>query len=146
MDRLTYWDLNEVGGNATMSVSDVARELKLDIANGGTSEDAIQVVQKGINLLENDEYELTFKARADSPRSIGVSLMNKDGSKVFAEKEIKLTTVMNKQTLTFTMPNLTDVEAQLVFNLGGNNNNVYLDDITLFRLTNYNAGLTVEEA
>src|SRR5690625_2117864 len=38
MDRLTYWDLNEVGGNATMSVSDVARELKLDIANGGTSE------------------------------------------------------------------------------------------------------------
>ncbi|MCR2823784.1 carbohydrate binding domain-containing protein [Lederbergia panacisoli] len=146
MDRMTYWNFIDNDGNATASVSEKTRELKVDITNGGDRQEAIQVLQKGINLLANDEYELTFKGRADSARTIGISFISEDGTKTYAEEKVDLSTSMDVKTFKFTMPDLTDIASQIVFHLGGNNSNVYLDDIKLIRLTNNNAGLTLEEA
>ncbi|MBS4195233.1 carbohydrate binding domain-containing protein [Lederbergia citri] len=146
MDRMTYWNFYADGANAKASVDPDKRELEVAIIDGGSSEQAVKVGQKGINLLSNDEYELTFKARTNSPRDIKVAFLSEDGTVNFSGNQtIALTTAMQEKTIRFTMPDVTDVKGQLVFYLGGNNNNVYLDDVKLIRLTNKNDQLTLND-
>ncbi|MCR2823116.1 carbohydrate binding domain-containing protein [Lederbergia panacisoli] len=146
LDRMTYWNLHTDGAVAKASVDPDKRELKVEITDGGSSNQAIKVVQKGLNLLSNDEYELTFNARAESLKDIQVALLNEDGTVNFSgSQRISLTTAMEEKTLRFTMPDVTDVKGQLVFLLGGNNSHVYLDDVKLIRLTNKNDQLTLND-
>ncbi|MBS4220842.1 carbohydrate binding domain-containing protein [Bacillus sp. FJAT-49711] len=146
MDRMTYWNLYTEGAAANASVNPDKRELEIKIIDGGSVGDAVKVVQKGVNLLSNDDYELTFNARANSPRDIQVAFLNEDGTVNFSGNQtIPLTNAMEAKSIRFTMPDITDVKGQLVFYLGGNNNNVNLDDVKLIRLTNKNDQLTLND-
>ncbi|MCI3921007.1 carbohydrate binding domain-containing protein [Paenibacillus sp. TRM 82003] len=146
-DRMTYWHVTTANGvAATGSVDPEARELQVAIENGGAAED-VALTQKGINLLPTDVYQLTFKAKADAARNIAVAWLSKDGTIRYSDAAtFSLTPTMTEYTTEFTMGEAEDKEAQLTFFLGGSESDVTLDDIVMTRLTNNNAGLTLEEA
>ncbi|WP_051556291.1 carbohydrate binding domain-containing protein [Alkalihalobacterium bogoriense] len=146
IDRMTFWNFITNDGNARASVSEEKRELHVAITDGGSSTSAVQVVQKGMNLLENDEYKITFDARASGDREIEVALLSQDGEVNYSSSQtINLSTEMEEKSFTFTMPHVTDVEGQLVFYLGGNNHDVFLDNIKMVRLTNNNTKLSLDD-
>ncbi|GFZ31069.1 hypothetical protein CSC2_15950 [Clostridium zeae] len=143
MERMAFWNFNTSGATAQASVNPDTTELKVGITNGGASRDSVNLVQKGMNLLQSDSYELTFDGRAAAARDIEVKLLSKDGSTVYKAQIVNLGTSSSKQTIDFTMPQgVTDTEGQLAFNLGGTNVDVYLDNIKLIRTTNNNVDYT----
>lgn len=134
IDRMTYWNFEVNGANAFAKVPENTREMTIDIKNGGKNADSIILFQRGIQLLKGSEYKLTFKARADKDRTIKVGLLNKDGNINYIE-ENTISLFKNKQdyTINFKMQKDSDMESQLVFKFGGDNSNVYIDDVKLVK-------------
>lgn len=139
MDRLMFWNFSVDEAAAAMaSVSEETRELRVAIEDGAKYPEAVQLDQQGINLVKGNDYKLSFKARADEPRMIQASLLNVDGSENYSGiNTIELTSNMEEQTFEFTMPeDVSDSEAQLVFNFGDGDGDVYLDDVVLLKTSN----------
>lgn len=135
MERLTFWNFLVNDAAATASVSEETRELHVAIVDGGNHPEAVQLNQKGLNLVKDNDYKVSFKARTDEPRTMQVSVLNKDGSVNYSGiKTIELTSSMEEKTFDFTMPeDASDSEAQIVFNFGDGNGDVYLDDVILLK-------------
>ncbi|WP_339207823.1 carbohydrate binding domain-containing protein [Paenibacillus sp. FSL K6-3182] len=140
IDRLTYWNFNKAGGNAAASVNADTRELKISNLDGETEPKSISLTQSGINLLKENDYKVTFKARAASARSIQIGVYKSDGTAYAAPETISLASEMKEYTFQFAMEQSNDVNGQLVFLLGGHQADIYLDDIKMIRLTNNNTG------
>lgn len=140
IDRMTYWHLATDGGSASASVDAAARELKVSIADGGADPGAVALTQSGMNLIEGNDYKVTFKARAAAERTMKASVTKQDGTAYASAASIALTTEMKEHTHLFTMEQPTDVNGQLVFLLGGEQADVYVDDVKMIRLTNHNIG------
>ncbi|WP_423409179.1 carbohydrate binding domain-containing protein [Heyndrickxia sp. MSNUG] len=138
MDRMMYWNFTVDDATATASVSENARELHVAIEDGGSYPEAVLLDQKGLNLVKGNDYKVSFKARADMPRTIQVSVVNVDGTVNYSEiKTIELTTDMEEKTFNFTMKeDLSDPEAQIVFNFGKGDADVYLDDVVMLKTSN----------
>ena len=138
MDRLTFWNFSVDDAAAAASVSEETRELRVAIEDGGSYPEAVQLNQQGMYLVKGNDYKLSFKARSDEPRTIQASLLNVDGSQNYSEiKTIELTSNMEENTFEFTMPeDVSDSEAQLVFNFGDVDGDVYLDDVVLLKTSN----------
>ena len=142
MDRLAYWNVTKSGAAAEVKVPENTRELTIDITDGGASTDALTVDQKGIQLENGIEYRLTFRARAAAGRSIEVKIVSKDGAiSYLAGQQITLTEAMQTFAIPFNMEAATDNESQLVFMLGGNDKDVYIDDVSLISTTKNYSGV-----
>lgn len=135
MDRMTYWNLVTNQAVASASVDEGSRELQVEVIDGGANPTDVQVLQKGMYLLEGNDYKATFRARAAKPTSIQVDVRSKEGEVSYSELQtINLTTEMAEYDIVFTMPDeITDSEGQLIFNLGGQDSNIILDDIVLLK-------------
>ncbi|KAI7261637.1 hypothetical protein KC345_g9695, partial [Hortaea werneckii] len=72
MDRMKYWNFTAADAAATASVDPAVQELTVQIQDGGSTPGDIQLVQKGMNLLQSDTYQLSFSARAAADRTVGV--------------------------------------------------------------------------
>lgn len=133
--RLTYWNLNVTdGATAKYYVDENARALNVDITNTGADASKVTIDQKGIQLTKNNQFKLSFKAKAEVNRTMKVKFINKDGNIDYVpETDINLKTTMETFEVPFTMTDNTDLESQLVFMLGGNNSKVYIDDVSLIR-------------
>lgn len=138
MDRFMFWNFLLNDATAVSSVSEITRELRIEIEDEGKYPEAVQLNQRGIFLVKGNDYKLSFNARADVPRTVQVSLLDKDGTVNYSGiKTIELTSKMEEKTLQFTMPeDVTDPEAQIVFNLGNGAGNVYLDNVVLLKTSN----------
>jgi beta-glucanase (GH16 family) len=135
MDRLMFWNFSVDDAVAAASVSEDTRELHVAIEDGGIETEAVQLNQKGIYLVKGNDYKATFKARADEARTIQAGILNKDGSVDYSGMQsIELTSSMEEKTFEFTMGEETsDSEAQIVFNLGSGEGDIYLDDVVLLK-------------
>jgi beta-glucanase (GH16 family) len=135
MDRMTYWNFQVENASALAFVDEASRELQVNIQDGGINSSEVQLNQKGIQLVKGNDYKATFKARASEPRTIQVDFKSENGEASYSGAQtIDLSTNMEEKTVSFTMPeNVTDPNAQLVFNLGGHHADVYLDDIVLIK-------------
>ncbi|MBT2662838.1 carbohydrate binding domain-containing protein [Bacillus sp. ISL-45] len=138
MDRLMFWNFSVGEAAAKASVSENSRELHVAIEDGGTEPAAVQLNQQGLYLINGNDYKATFKARADEARTIQVGILNKDGSVDYSGMQtFELTSSMEEKTLDFTMgEEISDSEAQIVFNLGSGTGDVYLDDVVLLKTSN----------
>ena len=134
IDRMAYWNVEQTGAAATVRVPENTRELTADVTDGGASPEAINVNQKGVQFTKGYGYRLSFRARAESPRTIKVRFVSKDGSTLYQpDQEVALTTAMQLKEVLFKMEADTDLESQLAFLLGGNNADVCIDDVLLVR-------------
>jgi len=137
IDRMTYWFFGTDGASATAAVDPDARQLAVSIADGqaGTDAGAVTLTQRGVRLAQDNDYRLTFDARAAADRTIGVKLMSKDGTIAYAEGTVALTTDMAPREMSFSMSAATDSEAQLVLQLGGHDADITLDNVVLTQTT-----------
>ncbi len=137
-NRLSYWHLLTSGGaSATAAVDANERKLKLGIASGGTSPEQVQLVQKGIQLIQDQQYRLTLDGSAAPARDIEVALVNHDGSEVYDVQSVHMTGAASPAAVSFTMTGSTTHEAQLVLRVGGAVGTILLDNIKLVRTSDY---------
>lgn len=136
MTRLNYWELAlQNNAEADVTVPDTTREVVISTENSGENPEDIRFTQAGIPLLENQEYELTFDAKASEARSLQVEVANEDGSVSYSDDQtIPLTKENSAHTMTFQMPeNVADENGQLRFLLGGQEGDVVLDNIRMIQ-------------
>ncbi|GIP18182.1 hypothetical protein J40TS1_38240 [Paenibacillus montaniterrae] len=139
--RLTYWKLDTAGNAiAQLSVNPQQRELHASIINGGKQASDLALLQKGVSLVAGNDYELTFAARADQPRTIEAALLGGDGSLYGSAQSVTLNEQMKGYTVSFTVDAAAADSGQLAFWLGGAEGSIYLDDVKLVRTTNNSVG------
>ena len=110
-------------------------------------EEGAKLIQEGVELLEEDEYKITFDAKvvkagllrtlfaADEP-NIRVSLTDAAGTTVLVSEEFVLTSEMETYELTFTVPaGLATDFGRLVFEFLGTGDTISLDNVSMERLT-----------
>lgn len=123
-----------------MNVSVSGGRATLNINNVGGNPWEPQLIQRGINLVQGENYRLTFTAAAAANRSMVVLVQRvggDDGSgwTAYAEQTFNLTTTPQTFTLDFTMNNPSDANTQLAFNVGGGSTqNVTISDVRLVRV------------
>jgi hypothetical protein len=104
----------------------------IDITNAGTQLAAVQLRQAGLRLRQGSEYAIEFDAWSVLPRAIEVRLGQDQTPfatyKVFSPS---LTTSPQHFTYYFTMANVSDFNARLMFNVGASTRDVYLDNVSL---------------
>jgi beta-glucanase (GH16 family) len=108
-------------------------EYAVSIVNGGASAWDIHLGQSGLAVEYGFEYMVSFDAYADAPRQIS-PLVGKNGEPwtVYSDEEpISLTTTRQTYSFTFPMNEPTDLQSRLGFDIGGDEANVYLDNILL---------------
>ncbi|RBP06148.1 carbohydrate binding domain-containing protein [Rossellomorea aquimaris] len=129
-DRLLYWNLVDSENAEFIGVDPEERVFSAKPLN---ETDGVQLVQKGVQLQAGSEYELTLDGVAESARDIQIELRSKDGEVSYATETIPLSGDWESHGMTFSMPDVTDLEAQLIIHLGGSTHEVKLDNMKLLK-------------
>jgi len=128
----TAW-IWEVGGSASAVWSIENGASHIDIVNPGGQPSDVQLRQSGMRLTQGKKYVLEFDAWANPPGIIEAKV-GRDSSPWTDYSRMGYSYVKTKKTHfrhPFTMQNPSDYEARLVFDMGGYNFDVYLDNISL---------------
>ncbi len=138
----TGWSLTfALGGAGTLSVVNGAglsgsNAAKITINNAGTSTNSLRLNATSFILANGKKYELYFKAKADSNRSIIVARTQTVSPFIYYwQSSVNITT---QSTLygPFTInTGATDVPSRILFALGGKSAAVYIDSVTLTDVT-----------
>lgn len=131
--RLAYWHLSDDCDGKVVTAGEGVYAFE---ATKG------ELYQKGIQLLQNDSYELTFDAYvagdADADKDVTITVMNADGSSVYAEKVISMAAGESAQKMTFTMEEgVSDWSAVVEFAFENSDVAAQISDIRLVK-TSYN--------
>ncbi|MFC5529123.1 carbohydrate binding domain-containing protein [Cohnella yongneupensis] len=136
--RLSYWHIGTSGSaQASATVDPSERKLRLNVTNGGTSADQVQVVQRGLSLINGQQYRLTLDASASAARDLAVQLRSNNGDDIYSSGTLHLSTSESPQTFSFTYAGATTEDAQLAILAGGATGSVKLDNIKLVRTSIY---------
>ena len=126
------WNLNTLSSaEAQGAVEDGV--YTVSISNGGANIWDIHLGQNGLMIENGFEYLVSFDAYAEFPRQIS-AMVGKNGEPwtVYSEDQlISLTTERQTYTYSFAMTEPTDLQSRLGFDIGGNGNNVYFDNVLL---------------
>ncbi len=121
----------DLDGSADASWSVANEEARVAITNGGTLLSDVQLYQTGLPILQGKKYTLEFDARSTpAPRLIEVKV-GQDDSDYSKIGPVQITPNQATYRYTFTMNDLTDNDARLMFDLGTYTYDVYLDNISL---------------
>ena len=109
------------------------RQLHLMIQDGGSDVSDIQVLYPGLPLIHGKQYCLEFDARGAQSRTIVMKLRDHespwtDFSKIGATL---LLPNMNHYSYAFVMEDPSEPEAQFILSAGGNDHDLYLDNVSL---------------
>ena len=119
--------------NATSSITDGV--FHASITNGGTEVWHIQLSQGGISLQQDSTYLVSFKASADSQRTINASVgLNQDPWTYYGGTQALLADSMQIFEFTFTLRSSSNSNARVVFDMGKSAINVHLDDISIEKI------------
>ncbi|CAM3795476.1 carbohydrate binding domain-containing protein [Cohnella lubricantis] len=137
--RMTYWHLVEGGGaQAAAHVSEADRRLSLEIKEAGSGDSSsVKLLQRGIQLLQDGDYSLSFDAGANAARNATVALMSQDGSITYDSASFELGNAATHLDFALHMADTDDNEAQLVFLFGGIVGTITLDNVKLLRTSVY---------
>ena len=110
--------LTTLGGEAAASIDGGA--LRVDTANAGTVAYSVQLVQPALPMAKGGEYEVSFEAWADAPRTmkVGISAPDRGYIRYLEDTVVQLSTERQSYTYTFTMTDDDDPNGRLEFNLG----------------------------
>jgi hypothetical protein len=127
-----FWQL-DVSGNAHASGNVDNGVYHLIVDTSGTSELDVQLKQGEISLVQDKKFILEFDAYADASRTVEVNLEKAispyNNYSRFGFSLIK--TAIEHYIYNFEMTDLSDFEAQLVFNCGHEDVDLYLSNISL---------------
>ena len=122
------WLLRENnGGDGSQTTT--GGQLRIDVSNPGTLDWHVQEVQV-LGALAAGSYQVSFDARAASPRTIVVNMGEEgDDYSSFCQQQVTLTTTMATYTIPCNMP-AADNNVKLDFNVGLTSTaSVFLDNV-----------------
>lgn len=134
--RMGFWEFRtDSSADADKYIGSKVLERRFDahINNGGDKPESIQLVQTEINLEKDNSYQLVFDASADAPRNINVTLVTSNGD-LITDQIVKINEETKQYEIYFDVEVETGNNVELQFNLGGSNENVYLDNVELTRV------------
>ncbi|TFD92860.1 carbohydrate binding domain-containing protein [Jeotgalibacillus sp. R-1-5s-1] len=115
-DRLLFWNIEKTDENAVVQVD---ADRRVFTSQSDQEPDAVQLIQKGIQLQNEGDYELTLDLKSDESNEVLVEFLSEDGSEVYHSETLSVTDDWSTQTSAFTMSGLDDLNAQLVLSVGG---------------------------
>lgn len=128
VSRLAYWHA---------STGTVVKEGKEYFFR---STGASTLSQTGVELLQNDSYQLTFDGKANTSTNVTVTFTGEDGS-VYYEETVTLDTIKSNPTITFTVTDTTTQNATVTFTFA-DGSIIDIDNIELIRTTYNNVDYT----
>ncbi|MEK3717344.1 carbohydrate binding domain-containing protein [Paenibacillus sp. FSL R7-0333] len=136
-DRMSYWHIDASGGAEVTPRVEADGRLKLDITDADTGGSEVTLQQKGIFLVQGQDYKLTFEADSFSARTAVVELQGNDGV-VYASEPVQLSAGPQQVEAVFkNLTGATDHLGQFVLRLGGSTGTVHLDQFVLVRTSSY---------
>ena len=124
-----------VGGSASAAWEITNGACFVHITSAGTLLSDIQLLQAGLYLSQGSEYVLEFDAWAAARRLVEARLgQNQSPWTMYKIASPLLTPSRQHFTYPFVMQNATDLNARLMFNLGASSIDVYLDNVSLFKV------------
>jgi len=105
-----------------------------DILNGGATLASVQLRQAGIPLIQGKKYVFEFDAWSQAPRYIEAKLaqLASPNANYSGNDVLFLTPIPTHYRYVFTMQQTSDLNANVMFNLGSSAFDVYLDNVLLF--------------
>ncbi|MGL1935051.1 MAG: discoidin domain-containing protein, partial [Fibrobacterales bacterium] len=128
----TNWQLGVYGANAQSTVSN--NSYSTTITDGGSDTWRIQLTQGGIPQVNGETYTFSFEAQASSSRTFD-AMVEKNGSpwtNYSASNNQTLTTTWQLFTYTYTHRGSNDNNARITFNMGNNNHDVQIRNVSLY--------------
>jgi len=138
-NNITAWKTHK-GGSANIS-SGINQwgVAQFNISNGGVHNYDLQFWQDGLKIEPGSTYTVKVKMRAAKNRTVKVIVrpVNFPNGQAFfyLDESINLTTAFKEYTFNFDS-NRTESNARLSFLLGGNNGNVFIDQVSLSKKCN----------
>ena len=108
--------------------------MKISISDSGNQIWANQLVQLDMFIEQGKTYNVSFSARAQTPRKIMIKIggLGDRGWAAYSNEEyIQINENMENYSFDFTMEEKTDDKARYEFNMGLGNEDIWLDDISL---------------
>jgi hypothetical protein len=134
-DGELYWDLLVTGTAQASGVVESGR-YRVQVTNAVADPSQVQLSQDDIELLQDRHYRLEFDGYAANIRTAEVRLQM--ASTPFTDYSRIGAIVLNQNSehfsYDFTMEETSDLETQLVFNVGNTTDDVILDNISLIQI------------
>jgi len=130
-DTDDYWNFSKSGDvQAEKNIDD---HYYVNITNGRTMQSDIIISQNNVSLDQGEKYILKFDAWAQDGKFIDVKIRKAtspftDYTKIGA---VYVNATVQSLTFPFEMKDISDGIAQLVFMVGGDNNDIYIDNVSL---------------
>jgi hypothetical protein len=102
------------------------------ITTAGSSTAAIQLRQVGIPIILGNKYVFEFDVWSDGPRNIEAKVTSASNTNYSGTITSAISPTHKHVRSVFTMTAASDFNARVVFNMGGNASDVWLDNIVLF--------------
>ena len=130
-DSTSHWDLI-LSGNAVASYEVIDGMLSVIITESGAEVGDIQLTQDSLTIERIVKYEVSFDAAADAAREITVAVTkNSDDFAVYDSEVFTLSSDTATYSFSFTMRGATDTNARIVFELGQDDTNLILDNVSV---------------
>jgi len=131
----SYWTfLTASGGAATVNVEEGVMHVQIE--NGGTTDYGVQLLQAPIHLEKGAKYKASFDMKAENPRQVKLKIGG-DGDRGWKDyaaiPPFTVSTEMTNYEFEFTMKDDTDVKARFEFNMGLDDNDVWIDNVKLIK-------------
>lgn len=129
----TNWDFHKSEGTQAAASINEFGAAQINLSNAGSFNYNVQLWQDGLDVKANKSYKVVAKLRADGNRKVNlivrpVNLPN--GGQFYMDKTLALTSQFKTFTFEFTSP-VNESNVRLSFLLGGDNKNVFIDDVSL---------------
>ena len=133
LDTLHGWNFSvSDGASANQTVTEDHR-LQVNITDGGPEVSSVRLSQQNIALYNGQKYIFEFDAQGDAPRTIEAKILDtQEPHTNYGEIGASYINARNEHfTYEFEMTAETDLDAMAVFDLGADNGDVWLDNISL---------------
>ncbi|WP_234124559.1 carbohydrate binding domain-containing protein [Clostridium hydrogenum] len=136
LKSMEYWNFATSDGavaDGSVNQDPADREFSAKITNGGKDNNSILLTQDSLNIEKGKTYNVQFDARASANRKITANIGSSSNTDLSysGEKDIDISQDMKTYNFNFTMNSDTDPKAQIQFKLGGDSNEVYIDNVVL---------------
>jgi beta-glucanase (GH16 family) len=132
---LSSWsEWSNTGAVAKREISDGA--FKISITEAGSNDWDLQLSQSGMKMIAGNKYCISFKAWAQSSRTITVRInMTVPPHSAWYSKTVSLNSDPQTYTYEFTMSDQGDDNARIEFDFGKSAITTYIDDVSLKNCT-----------
>ena len=127
------WQLRRRNGSSATGKVNGDGYYEINITNGGSTLDAVQLRQDNLLVMQGKDYVFEFNAHASSNRAIDAHITSVDANQNNYGKiaVTRLTTRPQHFRHSFRMRYPTDTEARVVFNCGKYDGHVFIDNVSL---------------